>query len=99
MGRTPLHAALFSAIDVGHQDRRDKEAPPPAVMALLEVHPECDPLVPDASGWTPLHYACAYGRDKELLQLVARAKALHPHARAENKAKAEPWDTADISLD
>jgi ankyrin repeat protein len=93
MGRTPLHIALFSAIDDGQTDVRDKEAPPPAVMALLQVHPECDPLVPDANGFTPLHYACEYGRDKELLQLVARAKTLlaDDGRKAENKA----WGSGD----
>lgn len=83
MARTPLHAALFGGIS------SDTAAAPRALTALLEVHPECDPLVPDANGWTPLHYACAYGRHMELTQLVARLRELHPSL----------WHTPQVSHD
>lgn len=81
MSRTPLHAALFSAVG------SDTAAAPRALTTLLEVHPECDPLVPDANGWTPLHYACAYGRHMELTQLVERLRQLHPSL----------WDKPEVS--
>lgn len=77
LARTPLHAAVFGAI--GADGGIAKEGQPlPVVMKLLEAHPECDPLVPDANGWTPIHFACAYGRSAELKEMLVRAMALHP---------------------
>ena len=41
---------------------------------LLQVHPEVNPWKADASGWTPIHYAAAYGKSDELYNLLAHAK-------------------------
>eukprot|EP00930_Biecheleria_cincta_P054959 TRINITY_DN4132_c0_g3_i2.p1 TRINITY_DN4132_c0_g3~~TRINITY_DN4132_c0_g3_i2.p1 ORF type:complete len:1229 (+),score=219.72 TRINITY_DN4132_c0_g3_i2:113-3799(+) len=78
LARTPLHAAVFGAIGADDAHNAKEGQPLPVFMKLLEAHPECDPLVPDANGWTPIHFACAYGRSAELKEMLVRAKALHP---------------------
>mmetsp|Transcript_15201 Transcript_15201/g.34668 ORF Transcript_15201/g.34668 Transcript_15201/m.34668 type:complete len:1015 (-) Transcript_15201:85-3129(-) len=84
MARTPLHLVIFEAI------AGSSEAPPPNLKRLLESHRECDPLQPDASGWSPVHYACAYGRVEELRELLEhekRFRSLLNASRQSNKAK------------
>eukprot|EP00397_Hematodinium_sp_SG-2012_P008528 GEMP01008590.1.p1 GENE.GEMP01008590.1~~GEMP01008590.1.p1 ORF type:complete len:614 (+),score=125.95 GEMP01008590.1:1215-3056(+) len=64
--RTPLHVALLASTG-GHFD----------IDGLLDKHPEADPLLADASGWSCIHYGCALGLDAVLRKLLARAKRLH----------------------
>jgi len=79
MARTPLHAAVFSAIEVDERgNKRGLWDVPHAVSELLEQHPEVDPMVADANGWTSMHYCCAYGRCEELSMILAQAQKVHP---------------------
>eukprot|EP00929_Paragymnodinium_shiwhaense_P079566 TRINITY_DN41477_c0_g1_i4.p1 TRINITY_DN41477_c0_g1~~TRINITY_DN41477_c0_g1_i4.p1 ORF type:complete len:1392 (-),score=279.43 TRINITY_DN41477_c0_g1_i4:575-4750(-) len=76
MARTALHAALFTSLGADAQRIQTKTS---AVAELLERHPECDPLVADANGWTPIHYACAHGCESDLNELLRQARRLHPN--------------------
>mmetsp|Transcript_51179 Transcript_51179/g.91995 ORF Transcript_51179/g.91995 Transcript_51179/m.91995 type:complete len:1201 (-) Transcript_51179:87-3689(-) len=78
LARTPLHTAIFGAIGANRVEYAAETAASEVLLRLLKEHPECDPLVPDANGWTPIHFACAYGRSAELKHLISHAKALHP---------------------
>ncbi|CAJ1447161.1 unnamed protein product, partial [Effrenium voratum] len=49
-----------------------------ALIKLLQDHPESDPCVADANGWTSLHVACAWGKAAELRILLTQARLLHP---------------------
>lgn len=75
MARTPLHAAVFAVAAAGHS--AEVSEPDPALASLLQAHPECDPMVHDACGWTALHFACAYGKPAELRLLIRQAQGLH----------------------
>mmetsp|Transcript_57603 Transcript_57603/g.106471 ORF Transcript_57603/g.106471 Transcript_57603/m.106471 type:complete len:1081 (+) Transcript_57603:107-3349(+) len=81
MARTPLHLVIFEAI------AGSSEAPPPNLKRLLDAHRECDPLQPDASGWSPVHYACAYGRVEELRELLEHEKSFRSFLNAKRLSR------------
>ncbi|CAE7036275.1 ANKRD28 [Symbiodinium natans] len=72
LARRPLHVVLIGAIASAQSSKSS------LVEHLLKEYPECDPCITDANGWTPLHYAAAYGRHAELRMLISQAKRLHP---------------------
>jgi len=70
-GDRPLHAAAQGKVDIDD---------------VLHTYPDADPLLPDATGWSCIHYACSLGSDDILTKLLLRAKQLKPL-----KADAPHW--------
>jgi len=95
LARTPLHAAIFGAIGANRVEYAAEAEASPVLLRLLKDHPECDPLVPDANGWTPIHFACAYGSSAELKHLISHAKALHPDLGKHPTSHAQQGRAAD----
>lgn len=73
LSRSALHVLLIGALAKAPDSSKSSQ-----VANLLKEHPECDPCVADANGWTPLHHAAAHGCHAELKLLIAQAKRLHP---------------------
>jgi len=73
LSRSAFHVLLIGALAKAPDGSKSSQ-----VANLLKEHPECDPCVADANGWTPLHHAAAHGCHAELKLLIAQAKRLHP---------------------
>lgn len=91
MTRTPLHAVLFQAIKADADDPCDAK-----LASLLNEYPECDPLSTDANGWTPVHYACAYGCHGGLNLLLAQFQRQSKQLGAEKGSIKHPKQRSHV---
>ncbi|CAD7963193.1 unnamed protein product [Amoebophrya sp. A120] len=60
-----------------------------ALETLLEMHPETNPWGSDASGWSSVHYAAAYGKFDEL-RILLRHSRRHLHDPANAVGRNDP---------
>merc|ERR1719473_2662999 len=61
------------------------------IRELTRNFPEADPFIPDANGWSVMHYACAFGKAKEVELFLAQAKKLkRPPLRQQEKKRFAP---------